>query len=548
MKKKIMDLVTKPTVKFNFLPEETLTGKQRFNAGLCDTHRHCVSTSNKMEDYMSSLSNVILLVEYVRRGMISVASAIQKQQGSVYVEIRQSDNTFEWFYADCNVGSVRLYASTDSTFGKTITMAILAILAESKVKKYYDDLMASSNTLSLLDKSFPFCDSFEYDFALEVNNTYEEMNSFATEELKQAYRTGLMTDISEMFTTATDDKVVRCTLFRDIVSRSPAEKPAKETRQDKMSEFLSTSHHVDHEWDESQKDRIRPFSFLENFVPTDTFFKIMKKMDLRIRKNMVENLQFGITDPWMIRSEFVNMLFYGDPGTGKTVLANAIAAATGMPIYEITFNEDSEEDEFEGKNKIVEGKLSFVETAFLEGFSKGGILLLEEINLARANIFTSVLNQAMEYPYIIKRNGYERIQRHPLTVIIGTMNLETEGTTSLNSACAQRFTSKYLVEEMSDEEMISALKKRGFKAGDVRYVYVQYKKLRKSLKESDQERKLLREISIRQCIDALSAIEEGVEPREAVIDSLYGALAVKNKRIADKYNGGMFQAMPNYRK
>ena len=53
-----------------------------------------------------------------------------------------------------------------------------------------------------------------------------------------------------------------------------------------------------------------------------------------------------------------------------------------------------------------------------------------------------ILNQAMEYPYIIKRTGYERIVRHPLTVIIGTMNLETEGTTSLNSACSQRFTSK----------------------------------------------------------------------------------------------------------
>ena len=33
----------------------------------------------------------------------------------------------------------------------------------------------------------------------------------------------------------------------------------------------------------------------------------------------------------------------------KAALANAISASTGMPIYEVTFNEDSEEDEFEGK-------------------------------------------------------------------------------------------------------------------------------------------------------------------------------------------------------
>jgi len=96
--------------------------------------------------------------------------------------------------------------------------------------------------------------------------------------------------------------------------------------------------------------------------------------------------------------------------------------------------------------------------------------------------------------------------------------------------------------------MMESLRKRGYSTDDIRYVYGQYKKLRKSLKETDQERKLLREVSIRQCIDALNAIEEGVEPREAVIDSLYGALAVKNKRVADKYMAGMFQAMVNYTK
>ena len=95
--------------------------------------------------------------------------------------------------------------------------------------------------------------------------------------------------------------------------------------------------------------------------------------------------------------------------------------------------------------------------------------------------------------------------------------------------------------------MIDALKKRGYKAAPVRYVYNQYKKLRKNLKESEQKKKLLREISIRQCIDALNAIEEGVNPREAVIDSMYGAIAVKNKKIADNLKAGLFDTMPDYR-
>lgn len=540
--KVIVELLTQPIRSFEILPKEYRTGNGSDvrKKLLCPTHQKCVAASNNITDYRCVLTNVALLFDYVTKNYISCVA----NDHSAYVEIHRPDSDISWFYVEKQKEKINMCSPFNDEAGELVALAVLAIVTEENVKNAYEDVMnVAQDSIARIDRVFTFCDSFLYDFAKEFL-FYDKQEEMAVEEIKMAYRSKLLNDMTGFF--SKDGQAPTCSLLAGIQQRNTTAEIKKETHD--MSSFENMEHKVAYEWAPEQLDRIRPVSFMKDFVPTETFFKIMKKMDLRIRDNMVENLQYGVTDPMLIRNDYVNMLFYGDPGTGKTTLANAIAACTGMPIYEVTFNEDSEEDEFEGKNKIVEGKLSFVETAFLEGFANGGILLLEEINLARANIFTSVLNQAMEYPYIIKKNGYERIKRHPLTVIIGTMNLETEGTTSLNSACSQRFTSKYLIEEMSDQEMKKSLAKRGYPKGDINYVYTQYKKLRKSLRESEQERKLLREISIRQCIDALNAIQEGVEPREAVIDSLYGALAVKNKRIADKYNAGMFQAMVNYTK
>ena len=511
MEKSITELLVRPQIAFETIPGH-YTGETKFRTGLCDTHKRSVAASNNVEDYNVTLSNVAVLFDYVKDGQLSCAGSSDR----VYLEFRDKGGNTVWCYAEMDGEYPQVYDKASDTIYATAALAVLAILTVPGI--------------------YHFCDSFLYDFAKPAKSVYQTKGTLTEEELLLAYRSRLLNDMSNQF--SMEKNAEPCRLFRGIAQKEEPKKAVKK-QNDNMKSFRNMEHHVDYEWKDEQKDRIRPVSFLDDFTPTDTFYKVMKKIDLRIGKNMVTNLQCGVTDPLMIRSDYVNMLFYGDPGTGKTALANAISASTGMPIYEVTFNEDSEEDEF---------KLSFVETAFLEGFANGGILLLEEINLARANIFTSVLNQAMEYPYIIKRNGYERIVRHPLTVIIGTMNLETEGTTSLNSACSQRFTSKYLVGEMGDKDMMESLRKRGYSTDDIRYVYGQYKKLRKSLKETDQERKLLREVSIRQCIDALNAIEEGVEPREAVIDSLYGALAVKNKRVADKYMAGMFQAMVNYTK
>lgn len=499
---------------------------------LCQKHKQMTAASLNLDDKRSFLNIAALLIDKVKSGSISCAATPKM----IYMEHRCANTVSK---VACSTDNRLWVQNPDDTITKMLAVVCLAIEQDDLVRSTYQNTVTESNNIDeALNTAFLFCDTFKWEFT-EQYSDFQEFGNLDEEQFKTAFQTGLFKDVSAHYNGKP------CELFQGLTVRYPVAK--EEKKHDGIEEFLTGAHIIDHVWEKEQESRIRPITFMDDYVAGESFYKVMKKIDLRIGKHMAENVKNGLTDPLDIRRDYVNMLFYGDPGTGKTALANAIAAVTGMPIYEVTMNEDSEDDEVEGKNKIVEGKLSFVQTAFLEGFSKGGIILLEEINLARPNVFTSVLNQAMEYPYIIKKNGYERITRHPMAVIIGTMNLETEGTMTLNSASSQRFTSKYLIEEMSDKEMVAALKKRGYKAAPVRYVYDQYKKLRKDLKASEQKKKLLREISIRQCIDALNAIEEGVNPREAVIDSMYGAIAVKNQKIADNLKAGLFDTLPDYK-
>ena len=81
----------------------------------------------------------------------------------------------------------------------------------------------------------------------------------------------------------------------------------------------------------------------------------------------------------------------------------------------------------ERKNKLIEGKLSFVQTDFLKAYKNGGIVVLEEINLADPALIMGALGQAIEPPFVLNENGFQTVHRHPMCVIIATQNVGTVG-------------------------------------------------------------------------------------------------------------------------
>ena len=424
---------------------------------------------------------------------------------------------------------------------------------------------ASPQPLDATDAVIKFCDSFYYLMKhVYADNSFRVAeDSLSIETVKTSAKAGNMFDLADGSCKAPHAaqrihmagiSFEPCEALDGIVSDSTKEpepkaapkKKAANKWKDMLKDIKAGKYMIPYEWAPEQLTHVPPMSYLDTFIPSEEFYEILRKIEYRIGDHMVHAVEFGAVMPDDIKNDIVNILLYGDPGSGKTAMVHALAAATGMPLYSIKFNEDSEDDTFEGKNKIVEGKISFVGTDFLEGFEKGGIILMEEINLGRANMLTSVMNQAMEYPFYVEKNGYEKVTRHPMVVAFATMNLDTDGTTTLNSAMAQRFNNKYMVGEPSAKEFKARLTASGFPQDRVDHVYGVYDKIRNYLKENSQRQKFLKELSIRQCIAALKDMEEGTECRRAIFNTMYGAICIKNRKLADQIKDGILDTYPDY--
>jgi len=507
------------------IARHTSGNRGEFDVGLCSSHQ----SNGTSDDHYAKLSTAALFLGESFKGNVSCAIT----QTSIYGEFKLNQETYHFLTSG---NQIQMDKDTLPEEYCLFPVILWLLFFNTRMNDYYvvaKNAYLMRNAADLLAATLRFCDCFWYDYAATRSQIVID-SGVSLDQVKRMYQQGALEECS--------DKVGgnQCEILIGLINTQTSATPTTTTTIS-YKELAAGKHKIKYEWASEQQSKIHPLSFLEDFIPTNTFLKIAQKIDYRVANSMMNYLDLGITDLDTIKQNFLNILLWGDPGTGKTVIAEALSAVTGMPLYEIIVNEDSEDDVFEGKNKIVNGELSFVETAFLEGFTKGGIILMEEINLARANVFTSVINQALEYPYILNRNGYDRIVRHPLTVVIGTMNLDTDGTTALNSSSAQRFPHKYEVLQPTDKEFVNVLIAKGYDPVMSRKVYGVYKKIRDYLKKSEQKKKLLKELSIRQCMGALSSIEEGVAPIEAVIDSMYGALAVKNKKIAEEINSSIIK-------
>ena len=73
-----------------------------------------------------------------------------------------------------------------------------------------------------------------------------------------------------------------------------------------------------------------------------------------------------------------------------------------------------------------DGKFTVHDTAFSKAFETGGIVVLEEFNLADPGVLQGAIGQAIEYPFILNKDGWMEVRRHPLCVIIATMNSGTQ--------------------------------------------------------------------------------------------------------------------------
>ncbi len=389
-----------------------------------------------------------------------------------------------------------------------------------------------------------FCDSyFNYRKASKIN----AFDDLIIETAKAAFRkrefgtsivgTAFHLDMPEFTKNITED----------VQEEVPAvcDEPEAVLKEAKKGKFQ-----VAYQWKEEQKEYIYDRKLLDSFVPTDTFVNVLKKIRFRTGR-ILKRMEEGADRVTALGSDYINLTLTGKPGTGKTAMVYAISAATGLPVYTTAGSHNTDEDEFEGKTKMVDGKPSAVPTDALKCFEDGGIFLIEEANLPQAAVIMGALGQAVEFPFILKKNGYETIRRHPLCIFVTTMNVGTVGAKAMSQPFANRFKQSYVLNDPDRNVFINILKSRtGEDESICEWIYSAYESVLKCLDEKEAMAdvdSIKLALSMRSCIGAIENIQEGSHPKDALRDSIIGKIAEQDLEMAEICQRAV-DAMPSYRR
>ena len=133
-----------------------------------------------------------------------------------------------------------------------------------------------------------------------------------------------------------------------------------------------------------------------------------------------------------------NLLLSGAKATGKNILAGNLAWIFGRPVYNISFNVNTDSSSLIGTDTFRDNEVQLRKGSVYRCAEDGGFGILDEINMAK-NDAASVLHATLDHRRIIDVPGYEKIDLHPAARFIGTMNYGYAGTKELNEALVSRF-------------------------------------------------------------------------------------------------------------
>lgn len=133
-----------------------------------------------------------------------------------------------------------------------------------------------------------------------------------------------------------------------------------------------------------------------------------------------------------------NLLLVGPKATGKNILAESLAMLLGRPAWNVSFHIDVDASYLIGMDTFKGGEVCFRPGPVHECVSAGGICILDEINMAR-NEALAVLHSLLDHRRQLEVPGYDRLELHPATRFIATMNYGYGGTRELNEALLSRF-------------------------------------------------------------------------------------------------------------
>lgn len=144
---------------------------------------------------------------------------------------------------------------------------------------------------------------------------------------------------------------------------------------------------------------------------------------------------------------FFPFLVTGPTGSGKTLSVEQIHAEMNKPLYRVNITSESDEDSLMGGFRLRDGHTVFDHGPVVVAMKEGATLLLDEIDLARADKIMCLQSVMEGKGYLIKRTN-EYVRPAPGFTVVATANTKMAGdstgqyigTQILNEAFRDRFT------------------------------------------------------------------------------------------------------------
>lgn len=208
-----------------------------------------------------------------------------------------------------------------------------------------------------------------------------------------------------------------------------------------------------------------------------------------------------------------NLLLAGSKATGKNVLAENLAQVFARPSWDVSFHVNMDAASLIGMDTFANGQVTFRPGPVYLCARYGGFGVLDEINMAK-NEALAVLHATLDFRRVIDVPGYERIELHPATRFIATMNYGYSGTKELNEALVSRF-AVIQMPMISQESLIRLIRKHAPKireeaAGELAAVFLD---LQKKCEHAEISSKAL---DLRGLLAAVGLMEKGLDVHTAL--------------------------------
>jgi hypothetical protein len=183
----------------------------------------------------------------------------------------------------------------------------------------------------------------------------------------------------------------------------------------------------------------------------------LPKKKLAVLDSTVTNLIPSVYDNYVPFGQFSDVkniikskMFYpvfitGLSGNGKTMMVEQICAQLKREFFRVNITIETDEDDLLGGYRLVDGETVFFDGPVIQAMKQGGVLLLDEIDLASNKIMC--LQPILEGKGILLKKINQYVQPAPGFQIVATANTKGKGsddgrfigTNILNEAFLERF-------------------------------------------------------------------------------------------------------------